>query len=516
MKKFDLYRNSFLFLSVEQRIAPEILVNELMREVFSKSFFNQSGTKAKQLFPTNVKDELADLTAEESYPILALLEAVKGRVRTSSQDKGLPYYMCVYPFMTILTWQRRKTPRVLRDNLFYAAIGQSFAHYPDVERESGIENFASALVTALSGNEEDILMQVARTFDYETNSKIREHVLTKDKAIERVIKLIKNSWDPDDSNDDRDESSKRDFIIDLGEEDPLAIRIREDFCFLLSLESKIPRLQWISFLRCFLRVALSSWILGNIKLTIEFNKAILEVLSGELELDKFSFNEKIKDRYKDIFIPSEFGTSIMYELVDSYIKSRIELSEIGCISRNVIAFSDNDRFSLRGPKFSIEDYLEKLKKESKQIFHVTGVEDFHQFRQNLTKEVQQVKQYLKPRGPGVGQALFEVLLMLSRTGDDKGDAGYLLTKVPRKESHVVFPGEELISTFVMLAAMRVKNANSRFTLLNLLEHFAYYGVNFFDAEVGRKSLVKCLINQGYMHGSPDAGFSVSIKARFGV
>jgi hypothetical protein len=119
-KKHRFLEEGWLFVpTAGARVAPEILVLELFRDVFFDTFARES--TARQLTPAAVEGSGALHRAE-----IAVTCALRGRRKSSRQSHRGDFYAPAYPCLARHAWLRRKSDRVVRDFLLAGPMAQYY------------------------------------------------------------------------------------------------------------------------------------------------------------------------------------------------------------------------------------------------------------------------------------------------------------------------------------------------------------------------------------------------------
>lgn len=124
-KVHPLVRKSFVFVpSAGMRLAPEILVLELMREVFFKKHYGDRDGQ-RSLDPDELDEErrYVHSTGER-----AVLHALRGRRKKTRQSAVQQFVAPAYPQLARFGWLRKSSDRVINNFLFAGPIAQSLWH----------------------------------------------------------------------------------------------------------------------------------------------------------------------------------------------------------------------------------------------------------------------------------------------------------------------------------------------------------------------------------------------------
>ena len=309
---------SFLFVpTAGMRVAPEVLVLELYREIFFDKRSDAASARnivPDQRFETEDSQSNAFEVAEQ-----AALYATRGRRKRNAQASEASFYTPAYPSLARHAWLRQKSDRVVKDFLFRALSQMIHGDGRDSERKS--ERIATSLYAALHGGN------------------------VGDESAEGKLDILGLEVDPLRGCASRDESMARIYshlgVTSLGDDnssynsvfktgstdDQLARRIYQDLLALCNLEASIDRLQWLELLKCFLRLSTSVWMLAHMRLTIIARDAILKVLANSNESlpEDWPLGE-ISTRNSDLLRPSMTASRQVLDHVDRYMRARVELN----------------------------------------------------------------------------------------------------------------------------------------------------------------------------------------------
>jgi hypothetical protein len=120
-KVHPLIRTSFVFVpTAGMRVAPEVLVLELMRETFFPSHFGEPSV-TRNLNP----DEL-DETRHHCYSDRerAVLHALRGRRKQTKNTRDDSFFAPAYPQLAERAWLGKKRERVLNNFLLSGPVAQ--------------------------------------------------------------------------------------------------------------------------------------------------------------------------------------------------------------------------------------------------------------------------------------------------------------------------------------------------------------------------------------------------------
>ena len=486
--------NSLVFApTAGMRLAPEVLVFELFRELGYGDSRNADETKAQEF--SDVVDTPSLSNAER-----LLLETCRGRQKKTRARRSEFFYAPPYLGLSRHAWLRKRTDRTMRDYF----LGGPLAH----QEELG--NFDRDLVVrALLGH------RSARVVEESAGKEILSLLALEERADplpSTVLNYLTKAV-----------SDARSAPLALGRHtDPLASILSEDFLQLCRLEAIIARREWLFFLIAFLRVATTMWMLAHLRITIMVRDW---VLSAALKATVPAVDEMlsaIRKRHEGVLHPSSSPTREVFEHVETYMRARVELRllvrEVKTMNteRFTAASGEVKKLSLdqRGAGFITLGDLLVLAQNSDWSTVVGG----QTLRRWLTREAEKYPAWRSPRTRGQGKNIDEFIRVLYRSADDDSGSG-LLIRCPATTTKIV-PGHRLLQLFAFLAA----RANSRsrgkergkLVLRDIERHLYDYGIDFRSSSFGRPLLIEKLMEGGFLVGSPDAGESAEVLDTVGT
>jgi len=490
----NLIANSFAVVrTVGMREAPETLVLELFRELFYEKFSEER--TARQLDPAN------DSSLHESEK--QILYLARGRAKRLKRNSAREYYSPAYPEQARAAWLRSNSERVVRYNLLLGPVIQ-YLRESKSERNDYASDVARALYGKSRGTEEDTkgaellwATTVPAKLDPSTFGM---------KDLTTTIADLKAEFES------------------IGDgvnvpNDPIASRIALDFRELCALEGAIPRLQWLDFLKCFLRLSCPIWLLSQMRITSMLRDWAFLALEGGVVQREIDVIEKLQARSQDLFRPTTTGSGEMVAHVEDYMKARVELSLLlnllqqtglgmsGLLGKQLIPAGIS-----RGNAITVVDLLTEFKQASakiKETFPEVPV------RQLVLRNAEKFAAWTSPLRRGQGKNIDELLIVIRRSSASDDDDGYLATRSVQNQARV-FPGPLMLKTIVLLASRAKVGANrpasqrGKFVLSDVERHFQEYGVNFSVSAGARPMLIQELSRMGLLKGSPDAGESAEI------
>lgn len=508
-KVHPLVRGSFAFVpSVGMRLAPEILILELMREIFfERHFGDPPGTR--DLNPDDKNQEGCHCYSDRER---AILYALRGRRKKSKNSKTESFFAPAYPQLAQLGWLSKKRERVVNKLLLSGPIAQHLW-----QRGQGTEDGRD--------RQQDLIDKIWRAL-LGKNSCFNQNNL-KGKDI-LAVTLGPESFDINVEiarQNLRDRTSNPSVM--MNGDDELADRITQDLITICDLEPKLPRMQWLQVLMTFLRFALPMWLLAQMQITQFLHEWLLDAVDHGRIVDMDTIREDLSTRNRGLLHPTLTPTRELFEHIERYMKCRVELNIFLYSLEQVRKDQISGRvLNLDGGgqgQMSIDELLMLARDASgeirdtnyfKRIAAGLSVETY------LTREGEQSLAWRNPRIGGQGKNIDEFFRVLYRAelGDETG--GYLLVPVGRgqKRGFKVFPGQMLLKTVTYLAAqgkwLNQGRGAGMLVLQDVEDHFAQYGIDFSTAADARPLLMDELRAMGLLTGSPDAGSSVAVRCPY--
>lgn len=496
------FEKSFLWLETARMInSPEELLLELFRLIFFK--VDRPETNASELIPAN-QDLISEnqLSSKENF----VLRAFRGRKK--KQGSGEHFYAAPYPVYAKCSWLRRKDPAVIKS--FF--LGGAFAQHvfrPQTEKKTREfkEEYLPAVIKSFLGEtspKTDFFSLASGKLDDISKDEAR----TKEEAVVQFYDIASAS-------------SKKAMDMTTHSDDPLSAKIYEDFGNLCELSGEIARYNWIQLLSAFLGIGTCSWVLSQMRLTIFYNQWLKEVISnGSMgDLNAEFIERKFKKRHQALFIASNKASPKLFQHVEEYMKSRVELiillQELG--EQGVIA--QDDPRAIKSSAKEIADFLQdacsraiSIQSEISRKYHGWT------FNQFLSREAEKWPAYLDPQKKGQGRNILELLRVLFKPQTGGTNESYLL--VPEKQKEIrnklwykVSPGPITLQLALSLTWKRKGSSrqNGRANLGDLISFFEDYGIHYYNSDTGIDMLKHDLLKAGYLKGSPDAGLSAQLE-----
>ena len=509
-KFHPLIRKSFVFVpSAGMRLAPEILLLELMREIFFPRPFGET-TGTRNLNPDEMDDERRYRFSDKER---AVLHALKGRRKKSKNSIAQRFYAPAYPNLAKSGWLRKRGERVICNFLLSGPVAQHFwgKGANTTEGKGKQQFFAEELKNALLGKKS--------CFDEKFEGKeILAATLGPEAFIIDQELPLRNIKEKTDYND----------MVFRTDHDELANRITQDLLAICHIEGSIPRMQWIYLLMTFLRFALPMWLLAQMQITKYLHRWLLDAVDEGLTIDSEEIKRRIALRNHSLLHPTLTATRELLEQIESYMKCRVEVNILMyCleqvrpekISGKTITHdgAGAERLSLEQLLFLANHASDDIK-TSQRFKHVAQGLNIRTF---LTREGEQFSVWRNPLMKGQGKNIDEFYRVLYKAalGDEEG--GHLLTPEGRGATRGfrVFPGQILLKTITFLAARnkwphQTKGKAGKLVLQDVEEHFTQYGIDFSTAADARPLLMNHLQAMGLLTGSPDAGSSVDVACPY--
>ena len=489
-----LDRNSLVFApTAGMRLAPEVLVFEMFRELGYGDSRNPGETKAREF------SEVID-TPSVSEEERLLLSTCRGREKKTRARRSEFFYAPPYLGLSRHAWLRKRTDRTMRDYF----LGGPLAHQEALGKLD-----KDLVVGALLGH------RSAGVVDESPGKEILSLLALEERADpppDKVLDYLASAV-----------GDVRSAPLALSRHaDPLASILSEDFLELCRLEAKVARREWLYFLIAFLRVATAIWMLAHLRITVMVRDWVLSAAQKEPipTLDKTL--SAIRERHEGVLHPSSSPTREVFEHVETYMRARVELR---LLVREVEAMN-TDRFKAatgeaktlsldrQGARFiTLGDLLDLA-----QNCDWSSVVDGKTVRQWLTREAEKYPAWRSPRMRGQGKNIDEFIRVLYRSADDDSGSG-LLIRCPRTTTKIV-PGHRLLQLFAFLAAQAKVRAQGqergKLVLRDIEQHLYEYGIDFRSSSFGRPLLIEKLMEGGFLAGSPDAGESAGVLNTIGT
>jgi len=502
-----LLRRSFAFVAtVGMRLAPEIMLLELFREVFPKEHCESTGEKV--LDPDELRDDRSYYYSNEER---AVLYALRGRRRKASNARSKPFFAPAYASLARNAWLRRKSDRVINRLLLNGAIAQHLWHKGETEdKKREQKEFTDSLLRSLVGQNsyqggdqrgKDILSVALKPVPSVVDEALAKENLLKKTGSDAALKIPR---------------------------DPLGHRVFGDLLALCKLEGEVPRMQWLQVLMTFLRFSLPMWLLAQMHITSLLHEWLLDAIDKGDIATRDQIEMGIMHRNQELLHPTLAPTREIFERTELYMKHRVELSILLYMLGNVRGKQiENKRFEINGAGsgvLTVEELLLIARDaaiEMKSSDWYKKVTESDRFQDFLTREAEQHAAWRDPLNKGQGKNIDEFFRVLYR--DNQGDeaGGYLLVPEGRGKTRGfrVFPGQLLLKTITFLSA-RGKQSNSsargggKLVLEDVENHFKQYGIDFSCAADARPLLMRELQAMGLLTGSPDAGSSVAVACPY--
>jgi hypothetical protein len=509
-KVHPLLRKSFVFVpSAGMRLAPEILVMELMREVFFEPHYGAIATKTLNAEETDDERRHCFSVGER-----AVLHALRGRRKQSTNSRPDPFFAPAYPQLAKGGWLGKKRERVVNGFLLSGPIAQHLWHKgsgtEDGKRRQAdlVEKVRQALVghrsclgDTLDGT--DVLAATLGRASFNADGDLATRKLT-------------------------EQTGQTDSVIGVDENDELADRVTQDLLAICDLEAGLPRMQWVQLFMTFLRFALPMWLLAQMQITRLLHAWLLAAADNRRIADMQEVLRGLASRNRGLLHPTLTPTRELFEHIERYMKCRVEvdillycLEEVrkNQISGKALTLGKSGRDVISMAK--LLSLVAEASRDIRNTDRFREVADGCDVRTFLTREGEQFPAWRNPRRHGQGKNIDEFFRVLYRAhlGDEAG--GYLLVSEGRgaKRGFRVFPGQLLLKTVMCVAAKgkwsgQPQGGTGKLVLQDVEEHFGQYGIDFSTAADARPLLMKGIQAMGLLTGSPDAGSSVAVACPY--
>ena len=488
-----LGKNSLVFApTTGMRLAPEVLVFELFRELGYGDSRNADDTRAKEF--SDVVDTLSLSKGER-----LLLATCRGRRKKTRARRDEYFYAPPYLGLSRHAWLRKRTDRTIRDYF----LGGPLAHW------DALESFDKDLVVrALLGH------RSAREVTESPGKEILSLLALKERGDPIPATVLAHLT--------KAVSEPRSAPLVFGQNtDRLASILSEDFLELCQLEETIARREWLFFLIAFVSIATTMWMVAHLRITILVRNWMLSAALQEPVPAEGEMLSAFRKRHEGLLHPSSSPTREVFEHVETYMRARVELrllvQEVTKMNAEHFTGATGEgkvlSLSRRGAGFiPLSDLLILAQK-----FDWTMVLRGQPLRQWLTREAEKYSAWRSPRTRGQGKNIDEFIRVLYRSGDVESGSG-LLIRCPGTTTKIV-PGHRLLQLFAFLAARaksRSQGKGGKLVLRDIEQHLYEYGIDFRSSSFGRPLLMEKLLEGGFLVGSPDAGESAEVLDTIGT
>ena len=507
-----LIRNSLFYVkSTGMRLAPEVLLLELMRELIVGPIFNEN-KKEQHLSPKLVDDKGNKVFNDNEK---AVLYAMKGRRKQNKNSRQENFYAPVYPYFASYGWTRRNSERVAFNFFLQGPLSQFFwSRGPDSQEGKIKQNeVAHELINALVGKKSKIDPDDAESY---LDKDILAATMSTNLNCLSTSDYIDLFMQKTNYNDSVIKANYNDVTCD-----ELANRISNDLIHICKLEGDIPRMQWIDLFMTYLRFVVPIWLLAQMKLSRILYGWLLDSMQNGYIPTMSEIADKLARRNRELLTPTITPTRTLHEHIESYIKERVELNILLFTLQQARPTELNEKtlslFDEGKDYISVSKLLAIAKNTAKEITttpyyqKIAGSQGLKTF---LVREAERFAAWQNPLMKGQGKNIDEFFRIMYKAdkGDEKG--GYLLIPHNRRnqKGFMVFPGQLLLKTITFLAHKdRNTNGKGGMLILNDIEAlFSQYGIDFSKSADARPILINELRSLGLLTGSPDAGSSVSV------
>ena len=477
------------------RLAPEVLVFELFRELGYGDSRNEDETRARE-FSDIV--ETTSLSREEGL----LLATCRGRRKNTRGARSEFFYAPPYLGLSRHAWLRKRTDRTMRDYF----LGGPLAH------QEVLGNLEKDLVVrALLGD------RSAHDMTDSSGKEILSLLALKERADpspSTVLKFLTKAV-----------SNARSAPLALSRHaDHFASTLSDDFLELCRLEARIARREWLFFMVAFLRVATTVWMLAHLRITIMVRDWVFSAAQKEAVPTTGEMLSAVCKRYEGVLHPSSSPTREVFEHVEAYMRARVELRllvrEVERMKTERFATTTGEAKALSldhrsAPFITLSDLLVLT-----QSCDWSAVLNGQTLRQWLTREAEKYPAWRSPRTRGQGKNIDEFIRVLYRSADDDSGSGLLIRPKRPATTTKIVPGHRLLQLFAFLASQAKLRSRGKergkLVLRDIEQHLYDYGIDFRSSSFGRPLLIEKLMEGGFLVGSPDAGESAEVLATVGT
>jgi len=512
----SFYSKCFLFVrSTENVNAPGELVSELFRETFYGNYSSSLRPNGSRLEPDSQDLANIDSSLFSSYTKgeKAVLEIIRGKSKRD-RKKTLYVYTPAYPQLMRNSWLRKKHGRNIRGHFLGGVLAQALQSKNDRKINEEIDKLGSLLFKSCIGNssfgnnvDSELLDAIRNTYNIPSNDCFNN----KNDVVLKLRDFIIQNQDGEEYNN----YQVYNLPTEYANSDILPRFALNDFISILSLESSLPRLEWINYLANYLRVIVPVWVLTSTKATTMIYDALIEIIDNSHIPDRDMFIDSFVKRNQRIFICSESPNSGGEQIIKDYGIKRIKLTLLFYILENTLPeeiFRKHiDIDACTSDRISLFDFFEKVLVFKEKIKNFLFLDSNQSIDQYLSRQSESYMGYKDPLNTSILKNMSELLRVL-REPDSGFDSGGLL--IPKKNSkrqligYVVFPQPALIRLFTFLACNR--KVNEKIMIKDLIDHFEAYGIDFSRSNEARENLSKALMQLGLLEGSPDAGANAII------
>lgn len=491
--------------SVGMRLAPEILILELYRDVFYTADTDRR-SQTRELRPDlrNEDNELAF-----SHPERAVISALRGRRKQNRRSSEDPFYAPAYPGLARQAWLSKKRERVIVRLLFEGAFSQHLWSRGDrADKQQKQREVVDLMLQAFLGTPKAVAGRGAHPDVLAAALGDPNQGVDSQAARENLIRITNRSSSVFDA--DRDD---------------LADRITADFLALCVLEQNLPRLLWLRIMMTYLRLALPIWLMAHMRITCLVHGWLVKALDGRDYPGEPAIEGAFAGRNKDLVRPTLTPTREIFGRIAQCIRCRVELNVLlYCLEKLQPGFRGKEITTRRegAGYIRLVDVFPMVRAAGESLRAAPNGEMASGGQVFLSRKSEAFRAWRDPLNKGQGKNIDEFLRVLYRAerGDEAG--GYLLVREGRGDStgFRVFPGQLLLQTVAFLAAKAKQQEPStvhgggKLVLEDIEKHFSCYGIDFSQAADARPQLMSELQALGLLVGSPDAGSSVAVACPF--
>jgi len=491
--------------SVGMRLAPEILILELFRDVFYAAERNEK-SQTRELTPDfrNPADQQLVYGKRERAVILAF----RGRRKQSRQANEGSFYAPAYPALAAHAWLAKNRERIISQLLFNGAIAQHLwgSGSQGVESKARQRAFIELVANALSGTRK--IHSDRNEYDDILAACLPAELRQRD-----MVPVLNTLEDLTSSG------SKTVFRVE--QPDKFASRVFMDFEALCREEKAMPRLLWLRLMMTYLRFSLPMWLLAQMRMTVLAHNWVAEALGGGATPDAKEISLALSGRNRGLIRPTLIPTGEVSGRIREYVRCRIELNVMLYVIAQLrpAEFGGNLEITAlnnSSGQIRLADLLLVARRAAETLQQETAFQEAGTVTKFVARYSERFAAWRDPLANGQGKNIEEFLRVLYRA--DRGDeaGGHLLVRHGRGDTagFRVFPGQMLLQLVALLAIKAKQGNGGRLVLKDIEEHFEEYGINFSLAAEARPQLMAELQSLGLLAGSPDAGSSVAVTAPF--
>lgn len=457
------------------RLAPQVLVLELMREV---AYFGTGGATNNEVRDAVALDPYMEggaLSGEEDV-VRAAVIALRGRAKERKHQSA--FYAPCHPYLAAHGWLRKQSDRVVRDFFIRGALASGVRGNLELTEKVASRSVAAIYGSSLKGVD---VMELCAT------KGARPHTLeTPEDAEGNLAKLLNDSpsWG-------------------LSRNDEISVRIVRDWLSLCEIEGHLPRIAWIDLVGIFLRTVVPIWILAQMKLCVIVRNFARDACEGRLRSAE-DVRSEVNRRNEGLLVPSITLTDSVDQAVIDYMRARVELN---VLLEKLASSSDVDSSEVEQP-LSVEPQEGGLSIERFGAI-LSRVGSSGELMRWVIQAAEKYPAWVRPLKDGQGKNIEEFLRVMRNDHVGGQDDGYLLARgAANRRLFRVFPAPKVIALYTLLAQAeksRSVGGGQRLLLSDFESIWRQLGVDFTLLGGVRAELLRALSQTGILSGTPDAG-----------